>query len=270
MGTTTYTTFNGMLVHENRGGVETEYVPDTLGSVMMCRDVNGNTTYTADYWPYGEVAVSSGTNPSPWSFVGTLGYYTDSAPGSLYVRARTLLPLYGRWATVDKLWPDREQYAYALNMPMTHVDPSGLLVEVCVREVVRYVGGTAYAHWFFNTSSCGARGYGPDGLIPGWNKNASGEPVNCYKINVTPAQENCICNQAKSTSGGSAPGHPFQWLPKGCGSNGYEFVQAILAYCLGWTLNWNSLCDNPRPDLPQYGVGVDPEVPDPSGPIYIN
>ena len=25
----TYTNFNGMLVHENRGGVETEYVPDT-------------------------------------------------------------------------------------------------------------------------------------------------------------------------------------------------------------------------------------------------
>ena len=42
----TYTNFGGMLVHENRGGVETEYVPDTLGSVAMCRNASGNTTYT--------------------------------------------------------------------------------------------------------------------------------------------------------------------------------------------------------------------------------
>jgi RHS repeat-associated protein len=141
MGTTTYTTFNGMLVHENRGGVETEYVPDTLGSVMMCRDVNGNTTYTADYWPYGEVAVSSGTNPSPWSFVGTLGYYTDSAPGSLYVRARTLLPLYGRWATVDPVWPRVAPYSYAGNQPILYSDPSGRIIPVLIYGCVLIIGG---------------------------------------------------------------------------------------------------------------------------------
>jgi RHS repeat-associated protein len=126
MGTTTYTTFNGMLVHENRGGVETEYVPDTLGSVMMCRDVNGNTIYTADYQPYGEIASNTGTNPSPWGFVGTLGYYTDSVPGSVYVRARFLSPSFSRWLTLDPIWPAFDGYIYIACSPLTLTDRLGL------------------------------------------------------------------------------------------------------------------------------------------------
>lgn len=121
-----YTNFAGRLVKENRGGVETEYVSDTLGSVMMCRSASGTTTYTADYWPYGEVASSTGTNPSPWGFVGTPGYYTDSVPGSSYVRARTYLPSNGRWATVDPLWPRRLPYGYCAQRPTSMVDRNGL------------------------------------------------------------------------------------------------------------------------------------------------
>ena len=120
-----YTNFCGQLIHEDRGGVETEFVPDTLGSVMMCRSATGTTTYTADYWPYGEVASSTGTNPSAWGFGGTLGYYTDPAPGSLYVRARILLPNNGRWATVDPLWPGEAAYPYGACAPVTNTDASG-------------------------------------------------------------------------------------------------------------------------------------------------
>ena len=122
----TCTNSGGMLVHENRGGAETEYVPGTRGSVMMCRSATGTTTYTADYWPYGEVASSTGANPSAWGFCGTLGYYTDSVPGSLYVRARILLPKYGRWATKDPVWPYKHAYAYANGSPIAIVDPTGL------------------------------------------------------------------------------------------------------------------------------------------------
>ena len=121
-----YTNFCGQLIHEDRGGVETEYVPDTLGSVMKCRSATGTTTYTADYWPYGEVAGSTGTNAGPWGFGGTLGYYTDSVSGSLYVRARILLPNYGRWATVDPLWPGEAAYVYGNSCPVQEADPYGL------------------------------------------------------------------------------------------------------------------------------------------------
>ena len=60
-----YSTVNGTLAYENRGGVETEFVPDPLGSVIACRNALGTTTYTAKYGPYGEVRTETGTNASP-------------------------------------------------------------------------------------------------------------------------------------------------------------------------------------------------------------
>ena len=73
-----YTTINGVLYHENRGGVETEYIPDTLGSLIGCRDSSGNVMYTADYWSYGEVRTSTGSKTSPWGFAGLLGCHTET------------------------------------------------------------------------------------------------------------------------------------------------------------------------------------------------
>jgi len=61
----TYPTVAGQILYENRGGVETDFVPDPLSSVIACRNSSGTTTYTAKYWPYGEVRTETGTNPSP-------------------------------------------------------------------------------------------------------------------------------------------------------------------------------------------------------------
>jgi len=83
MPTTTYTTVNGQILYENRGGTKTYFVPDTLGSVLNCTDENGNQTYKATYWPYGEIRTQQGTNPSPWGFMGTLGHAADSV-GRIY------------------------------------------------------------------------------------------------------------------------------------------------------------------------------------------
>jgi len=121
----TYATVNGMLVMENRGGVKTEYISDTLGNLIQCRDMSGNKTYEAWYWSYGEVRESTGTNPSPWGFVGTLGYYTD-ALNYLYVRARYYRPNLTRWQTVDPLWSDEQAFGYVDQNPIYLVDASGL------------------------------------------------------------------------------------------------------------------------------------------------
>ena len=121
----TYATFNGVLVYEIRGGVETEYTPDTLGNLIECHGPDGVSTYTADYWPYGEVRTSTGTNPSPWGFVGLLGYYTD-ALNFLYVRARYYRPQLTRWQTVDPLWPRQPKYGYCGGKPTYETDASGL------------------------------------------------------------------------------------------------------------------------------------------------
>ena len=133
-----YTTINGVLYHENRGGVETEYVPDTLGSLIQCRDSSGNVTYTADYWPYGEVRTSTGSKSSPWGFVGLLGYLTDLAK-RLYVRARHYRPNVGQWQTVDPLWPDEMAYVYSNSAPNLNVDMTGL---ECTPDLVSQCSST--------------------------------------------------------------------------------------------------------------------------------
>ena len=63
MPVATYTTINGMLVHESRGGVESFYFPDTLGNLTTVRSSTGVKTYGAEYWPYGEIQTETGTNP---------------------------------------------------------------------------------------------------------------------------------------------------------------------------------------------------------------
>ncbi len=123
--TTTFITVNGMLMQETRGGVETYYIPDPLGSLVECRNSSGAKTYSAEYWPYGELQTSTGTNPSSWGYVGLLGYLVDSAT-MLYVRARYLMTKIARWLTVDPLWPWQKKYLYVDNTPGVFSDYSGL------------------------------------------------------------------------------------------------------------------------------------------------
>jgi RHS repeat-associated protein len=122
---TTYTTVNGMILSQAKGGVVSHFVPDPLGSVVMVRDTSGNTVYEAEYDPYGNVQSETGTNPSSLGYVGTLGYIKDSAT-SMYVRARYLLNNLGRWLTKDPLWPREPGFVYAKGRPIQSSDRSGL------------------------------------------------------------------------------------------------------------------------------------------------
>ncbi|MBS1707748.1 MAG: hypothetical protein JSS65_03395 [Armatimonadetes bacterium] len=132
-----YATVNGRLVQESRGGAVTRYVSDTLGSCVQTRDSAGTLTSTAEYWPYGEVRTSTGSNPSPWGFVGLLGYLTDTV-SRLYVRMRHYRPGLTRWQTVDPLRSRTATgkllsrglgiapFLYCSNSPIIRVDRLGL------------------------------------------------------------------------------------------------------------------------------------------------
>lgn len=76
------------------------YVPDPLGSTVALLDNTQTKTDTWVYWPYGEVKTRTGTNATAFQFVGTLGYYQDSATRA-YVRARYLDTQKGRWLTEE-------------------------------------------------------------------------------------------------------------------------------------------------------------------------
>lgn len=119
-----YENLDGELISENRGGTETFYTSDPLGSVVECRNSAGTRTYAAEYWAYGEVRTSTGSNPSPWFFCGTLGYHGVNFVG-VYVRARGYKPQHARWLTVDPLWPGETAYVYVSDRPTGLVDPHG-------------------------------------------------------------------------------------------------------------------------------------------------
>lgn len=126
MPVTTYTTINGVIVHEDRNGVQRNYRPDTLGNTIALTDAT-TTTDTMTYWPYGEIRTRTGTNATRFLYVGTLGYSKDGGSGILtYVRARYYNALRGRWATVDPLWPDESAYSYVKAMPVGATDSRGL------------------------------------------------------------------------------------------------------------------------------------------------
>ena len=124
MPTASYLILDGEVLAETRGGVERDYLPDPLGSVVALLDSSQARTDEFAYWPYGEERARTGTTPTPFRFVGTLGYYRDDAART-YVRARGLRPGLARWQTADPLWPDESAYGYAKDGPTTWVDPDG-------------------------------------------------------------------------------------------------------------------------------------------------
>ncbi len=132
-----YTNFCGMIVSETRGGVERDYVPDTLDSTAALVDSTQTITDRWEYWPYGEVALRSGSSPTPFTFVGTLGYFRDLLDMLIYVRARYYRPQLAKWQTVDLLRPQQSAYAYGHNAPVAEVDPTGML---SMREIFCCLG----------------------------------------------------------------------------------------------------------------------------------
>src|SRR5712691_249860 len=112
MGTVRYTTVNGEVIAEKRGGVRSLYVPDPLGSTVSLLNNTQAQTDTFSYWPYGEVRTRTGTTATPLQFVGTQGYFRDSASRT-YVRARTLNTQQGRWMTQRLTrFSDTNDYSY--------------------------------------------------------------------------------------------------------------------------------------------------------------
>ena len=120
----TYTNFCGRIVAENRSGTQSSYLRDTLGSTAALVNDTLAITDSWGYWPFGEVSLRTGSNATPFSLVGTLGYYWSTLLA--YVRARWYTASLCSWLSVDKRWPVESAYVYADQFPVSRVDPSGL------------------------------------------------------------------------------------------------------------------------------------------------
>ncbi len=125
--TAVYTNFCGQVVNINQSGTSRDIIPDPLGSTAHLVDSTQTIKASYTYTPYGEIESHSGET-TPLNFVGTLGYYRDAVNSTLtYIRARWYKAMYGRWMTVDPLWPRQAPFAYVSSRLTSSTDPSGLI-----------------------------------------------------------------------------------------------------------------------------------------------
>ena len=118
---------------------------DEQGSVIVLTDIDGNVLFRANYGPYGEDWGSSGSNPTPFFWLGGLGVMridptslsSDPSslipdPSSLYLtRHRLYSPVLRRFLSADPLGfaGGANVYAYADGNPLAYVDPLGLCAD---------------------------------------------------------------------------------------------------------------------------------------------
>ena len=201
-------TMNSQMMAYDEGGETKDFLTDHLGSITAEINQSQTRTYDTRYSAYGRNNWSTGT-VCGFGWVGSYGYReTGLFHMSHYVRARHYSYLTGNWSTVDPLWPDESAYGYVLGRALRAIDPSGLAMEICIRPVIPGKDIPGYDHWFFNSSTCGAFGFGPDGPIVGWGDNALIEKVRCFKIPMTPEQEKCLCALKGKKEWPSIPGAP--------------------------------------------------------------
>jgi RHS repeat-associated protein len=101
------------------------YLYDGLGSVLGEVDPNGTITATRKYDVYGAVRSSTGTSTSKHKFVGSLGHPSEDETGLIYMRARYMDPVTGRFISEDPSRHGLSWYVYARNNPARLCDPDG-------------------------------------------------------------------------------------------------------------------------------------------------
>ena len=126
---------NGALVgFIDASGVLTVVHCDDYASVVALTDGSGNVLHTAVYGPHGEDWGRTGTNPTPFAWMGGYGVqrYDGGFLGDLYVtRHRLYSPRQNRFLSSDPmgLAGGLNLYAYCGGNPMAYVDPMGLCKE---------------------------------------------------------------------------------------------------------------------------------------------
>jgi RHS repeat-associated protein len=125
------------------------YHGDGLGSVRALTDAAGAITDTAAADPWGVAGTGAGSSAQPFGYTGE---QRDLETGFMHLRARAYDPSTGRFQQRDpvagagRVPTTLNRYAYVLNNPVNHIDPSGMiLVPALVAGVIGASAGAVGA-----------------------------------------------------------------------------------------------------------------------------
>jgi RHS repeat-associated protein len=149
------------------GGVNFRY-PDWVGNGRVWQDVAGTVTQQAAYAAFGDGLFSPGGGSCCNLAAGMYdSAWQDSANNTYHTLNREYSPSQGRWLTPDpagltamdlskpQTW---NRYAYALNNPVMHSDPTGL--DDCLEEDDCGGGGSGGGGGCYDLYDCGGGGWG--------------------------------------------------------------------------------------------------------------
>jgi RHS repeat-associated protein len=117
------------IISQRRGGVDSFYLSDALGSTRALTNNQGVVTDSYSYDAFGQLLSRSGTTVNSFLYTGE---QKEDASGLYYLRARNYDAALGRFLTADPYQgtPQKPQslhkYAYVQNNPVNMTDPLGL------------------------------------------------------------------------------------------------------------------------------------------------
>jgi len=121
-GADTYVYGQGLISITDSSGVQTYRLTDGLGSTTDLVDATGNLIVAYTYDPFGAVRTQTTPNDNEWLFTGE---QRDEESGYDFLRARYYDPEVGRFLGRDAASQGPNAYGYAMNSPLSMVDPSG-------------------------------------------------------------------------------------------------------------------------------------------------
>ncbi len=126
---------------ENRSGTSAFYHGDSIGSNRDITNSSQSVTDTRRYDAFGNLMQTSGSNPTPFGFAGSVQYQTDGDSGLKLLGHRYYDPTIGRFISRDPAYAGTNWYAYCKNGPLGATDRDGLLVTPTVwsRVVVNLI-----------------------------------------------------------------------------------------------------------------------------------
>jgi RHS repeat-associated protein len=140
------------------------YHVDAVGSVRAVTDETGAVILRRDYYPFGEGVGADGSTS-----LGFTGQEGDPESGLNYGGARYYRAWTGRFMTVDPIFAGVSnpqgwnRYAYALNSPLVHTDPTGLAPNLCFTRDGNIAFCDTVVGQYPSSSGGGGGGSGPRG-----------------------------------------------------------------------------------------------------------